>query len=184
MMALNRSESQAATAMDTNAVKAASDLRILFVIDSLFPGLGGAESQAVKLAQALKARGIRVHYVAPQVVKGAYEEPELDGIPITFIDYPHIKIVGSVVLMFKFAAFLIKNRGEYDCMHIHITRLLAAAAGIVRPFCKIPIVTKISGFFEFEGGVLDQRKRLYPLNALMRLAKNCSTPGLRKARLP
>lgn len=170
MMVFDRADAHAELVTGDNSAQNESDLRILFVIDSLFPGLGGAESQAVKLAQALKARDIGVEYVAPRVVQGGYDQPDLDGIPLTFIDYPHIKFLGSIVLMFKFAAFLIKRRGQYDCMHIHVTRLLAATAGVVRPYSKIPIVTKISGFFEFEGGVLDQRKRLYPINALMRLA--------------
>lgn len=147
-----------------------TDLRILFVVDSRFPGLGGAEVQAMKLAQGLKSRGIHVEYLAPSVIAGEYQESELGGIPITLIDYPHIKLLGSVVLMFKFGQFLIKHRGEFDCMHIHVTRLLAATAGVVRPWSRIPILTKISGFFEFEGGVLDQSKRHNPINAIMRLA--------------
>lgn len=169
-MVLESADAEAAHAVSDAPVQNESNLRILFVIDSLFPGLGGAESQAIKLAQALKARDIHVEYIAPRVVKDGYSESELDGIPLTFIDYPHVKLIGSVVLMFKFASFLLKRRGEYDCMHIHVTRLLAATAGVVRPYSNIPIITKISGFFEFEGGVLDQRKRLYPINALMRLA--------------
>ncbi len=170
MMVLDRSDVQESQAAGDLAERSESDLRILFVVDSLFPGLGGAESQAIKLAHALKAREINVEYLAPNVVKGSFEESELDGIPITLINYPHIRLLGSVVLMFKFGAFLIKHRNDYDCMHIHITRLLTATAGIVRPFSKMPIVTKISGFFEFEGGVLDQSKRFNPLNLLMRLA--------------
>lgn len=170
MMILDGSDSHEEAGIDGHVVQNETDLRILFVIDSLFPGLGGAESQAIKLAQALTARNIHVEYVAPRVIKNGYNKTEIDGVPITFIDYPHIKLIGSVVLMFKFASFLMQRRGQYDCMHIHVTRLLAATAGVVRPYSKIPIVTKISGFFEFEGGVLDQRKRLYPINALMRLA--------------
>lgn len=170
MMVLDQNEGETVKIVGDTPMQDESDLRILFVIDSLFPGLGGAESQAIKLAQGLKSRGISVEYVAPRVVRDGYDQPDLDGVPLTFIDYPHIKFLGSIILMFKFAAFLLKRRGQYDCMHIHVTRLLAATAGVVRPYSKIPIVTKISGFFEFEGGVLDQRKRLYPINALMRLA--------------
>jgi len=155
---------------DAQAMVNEAGLRILFVIDSRFPGLGGAEVQAIRLAQALKSRGIHVEYLAPSVIAGEYKDPELDGIPITLIDYPHIKILGTMVLMIKFGYFLVKHRGDFDCIHIHVTRLLAATAGIVRPLSQIPIVTKISGFFEFEGGVLDQRKKLNPINAIMRLA--------------
>lgn len=170
MMALDRADAPVVQVVGDSPVEKESDLRILFVIDSLFPGLGGAESQAVKLAQAMNARNLSVEYLAPRVSKDGNTESDVDGIPITYIDYPHVKLLGSVVLMIKFAVFLIRRRGQYHCMHIHITRLLAATAGVVRPITKIPIVTKISGFFEFEGGVLDQRKRLHPVNALMRLA--------------
>jgi len=170
MIVLDQADSQVVQDIGGDAVQNETDLRILFVIDSLFPGLGGAESQAIKLAQALKARNIHVEYVAPKVRNDICNQSELDGIPITYISYPHIKLLGSVVLMFKFGAFLIRRRDDYDCMHVHVTRLLAATAGIVRPYSKIPIVTKISGFFEFEGGVLDQRKRYKPINALMRMA--------------
>lgn len=170
MIAIEQTDAQAEHIVGDNAVQNESDLRILFVIDSLFPGIGGAEKQAVKLAQALKARDIQVEYVAPRVIKNGQDQPELNGIPITYIDYPHIKLFGSAVLMIKFAAFLVQRRNQYDYMHIHVTRLLTATAGLVRPFCNIPIVTKISGYFEFEGGVLDQRKRLHPINAVMRLA--------------
>lgn len=170
MMAFDQSDSSSLADIGDNVVQNESDLRILFVIDSLFPGLGGAESQAIKLAHALKARNIHVEYVAPRVLEDKCTDTEVDGIPITYIDYPHIKLIGSAALMFNFGVFLIRNRGEYHCMHVHVTRLLTATAGIVRPYSKIPIVTKISGFFEFEGGVLDQRKRFHPINALMRLA--------------
>lgn len=171
MMALEPSESELADD-EANGLTANNDadLSILFVIDSRFPGLGGAETQAAKLAQALRARGVRVQYIAPRVLTDEFKETAIDGIPIKYIDYPHVKLVGSVVMMFRFGAYLIKNRGQFDCMHVHVTRLLAATAGIVRPLSHIPIVTKISGFFEFEGGVLDQRRRYYPLNALLRLA--------------
>ncbi len=146
------------------------DLRILFVVDSRFPGLGGAEAQALKLANGLRAAGVHVDFVAPQVEPETTASDIVDGFKLTRIMYPHIKLLGTVYMLVSFALFLIRNRRNYDYMHIHVTRLLAATAGAVRPFVKIPIVTKISGFFEFEGGVLDPRKRLNPVNALLRFA--------------
>ncbi len=144
--------------------------RVLFVIDSRFPGLGGAEHQAVKLAQGLHERGIHVEYLAPMVVEGLSSDETIDGIRLRRIAYPHVKYLGSIFVMIKFAIFILKHRREFDVMHIHITRLLTTVAGLLRPITGLPILTKISGFFEFEGGVLDNRKRWHPLNFLMRLA--------------
>jgi glycosyltransferase involved in cell wall biosynthesis len=148
----------------------ARGLRVLFVIDSRFPNLGGAESQALKLANGLRDAGVYVDFVAPQVDPGTAASDTVDGFKLTRIVYPHIKLLGTVYLLLSFSLFLIRNRKNYNYMHIHITRLLTATAGMLRPLVKIPIVTKISGFFEFEGGILDPRKRFNPLNVLLLFA--------------
>lgn len=152
------------------SASASVDVCVLFAVDSTFPGLGGAEIQAVKLARALRERGVSVEFVSPQV---STEQPLVDsveGFTVNRIPYPHIRLLGSLVLMYRFARYLMANRQRFDCVHIHVTRLLAATAGAVRSRSGLPVITKISGFFEFEGGVLDNRKRFWPVNFLSRLA--------------
>ncbi|MFK7855168.1 MAG: glycosyltransferase family 4 protein [Granulosicoccus sp.] len=144
-------------------------LRVLFAVDSRFPGLGGAESQALKLACALRERGIEVEFVAPRVLLSQSVTETVEGFFVQRIDYPHIRWIGSLVLMAYFARFLIANRGRFDALHIHITHLLAASAGYSKRWHAMPVTTKISGFYEFEGGVLDQSARWKPLNLLIRL---------------
>ncbi|MBX2839699.1 MAG: glycosyltransferase family 4 protein [Gammaproteobacteria bacterium] len=143
-------------------------LSVLFVVDSNFPGFGGAEAQARKLARALEERGVYVEFVSPRVLSNQAERDTVDGFSVRRIRYPHIKLFGSVVLLFRFAHYLIRNRHRFDCMHIHVTRLLAATATVIKPLTGIPVVTKVSGFFEFEGGVLDQNKRFSPVNMVTR----------------
>lgn len=144
-------------------------LRLLFAVDSLFPGLGGAEGQALKLAVALRERGAYVEFVAPRVQTGQPVEDTYQGFIVRRLDYPHIRWIGSLVLMVWFARYLLANRKRFDALHIHITHLLAASAGYMRRWTGLPVTTKISGFYEFEGGVLDQRRRFMPLNFLIRL---------------
>jgi glycosyltransferase involved in cell wall biosynthesis len=126
-------------------------LRVLFAVDCEFPGLGGAEAQALKLAM----------------------EEIFHGFTVRRIDYPHLRFVGSLVLMAYFARYLRNNTHRFDAIHVHITHLMAATAGYVRKYVDLSVITKISGYYEFEGGVLDQRKRFKPLNMLLRT-------GLRK----
>ncbi len=154
----------------SNLKKFRKPLRVLFIIDSRFPGLGGAENQAIKLAKGLRAEGVHVEFLAPQVMQEHGAHDEVDGFKITRIMYPHIKKVGAIIMLFRFALYLIKSRNDFDCHHIHITRTLTAVAGVIRPITGVPIITKISGFFEFEGGVLDPKKTFNPVNALMRIA--------------
>ncbi len=143
-------------------------LRLLFAVDSRFPGLGGAESQALKLAMALRERGASVEFVTPRVLASQALEETFHGFTVKRVDYPHIRWVGSLFLMAWFARYLRANRNRFDAVHIHITHLLAASAGFCRPVTGLPITTKISGYYEFEGGVLDQRRRFMPLNFLIR----------------
>jgi len=145
-------------------------LRLLFVVDSTFPTLGGAESQARKLAISLRERGHDVDFVAPQVLVDQSLVDEVDGFSVRRIPYPHIKVIGSFMMLCGFARLLLKEGKEYDAIHVHITRLLAAIAAVLKPFVKRPVITKISGFFEFSDGILDDSKRWLPINFLVRRA--------------
>ncbi len=156
--------------MTNQSANITDQLRVLFVVDSHFPVIGGAESQALKLAIALRERGEHVDFLTPQL---ELHDPLVDthcGFDIKRFSYPHIKYVGTLFMMINFARCLIASRRDYDFVHIHITRYLSATAGLIRPFIKLPMMTKISGFFEFEGGVLDMEGGLQPINWLLRKA--------------
>ena len=143
-------------------------LRVLFAVDSRFPGLGGAEKQSVKLAIALRQQGVHVEFVTPRIDDSQALAETYEGFSITRIDYPHIRWLGSLVVMARFARYLINNAERFDAVHVHITHLMAAAAGYARTRSALPVTTKISGFYEFEGGVLDHSARFKPLNLLIR----------------
>ena len=144
-------------------------LKLLFAVDSRFPGLGGAESQALKLATALREQGMHVKFVTPQISEEQALSDTFDGFNITRIPYPKVRWLGSIVVLFRFYRYLIKNSNHFDAVHVHITHLMAAAAGFARKRSGLPVVTKISGFYEFAGGVLDLSARFKPLNYLIRI---------------
>lgn len=145
-------------------------LRLLFVVDGTFPNFGGAETQARKLARAMCERGHQVQFLAPHVQHDKPCVEEVDGCPVHSITYPHIRFVGGIYILLAYAVYLLRHRSEYDVVHVHITRLLAGMTGLLKPLLGKPVIAKISGFFEFNGGVLDQKKRLMPLNFLIRRA--------------
>ena len=144
-----------------------SDLDLLFAVDSRFPGFGGAEAQAVKLAVALRERGARVEFVAPRVERGQPLADEHLGFRVTRIDYARVPFLRSALLMRGFARWLRAHAHRFDAMHVHVTHLLAATAGLVRDAHGLRIVTKVSGFYEFDGGVLDLSRRGRPLHRLL-----------------
>ncbi len=132
---------------------------VLFVIDSFFPALGGAERQAIVLAKALNKKGVEVEFVSPLLEKELLIEDEVDGFRLTRIAYPRIKYLGAIMLMISFSYFIMRNRKKYAYVHVHITKLLAASLGILKPWHRLPVISKISGHAEFSGGVLDKRRK-------------------------
>lgn len=143
-------------------------LRVLFAVDSLFPGFGGAEKQALTLANALRERGAYVEFVAPQIRAEESLHETIHGFIVKRIAYPKINKLGALVLIARFNRYLVENAHRFDAVHVHITHLLAAAAGFARRRSQLRVITKISGFYEFEGGVLDQSRCFNPVNVLIR----------------
>ena len=142
------------------------DKPILFVVDSDFESYkqeryiaGGAELQALALAKALGEKGVKVELLIPSTEQEYFHDNEHDGIRIHRVIYKRIKFLGALSLMFQFGAWILRNQKEYAFIHVHITKLLAAALGVIKPWLKIQVITKISGHYEFTGGVLDNNQK-------------------------
>lgn len=143
-------------------------LRILLVVDSLYPGNGGTEAQAELLSVALTRAGHSVTVVAPHWDRTRPLKEQIAGVPLERIPYPRISLIGALILMWRFAVYLVRRKGQYDAVHIHMAKNLAAAAGFVRFLLDVPVVVKISGAWEFEGGVLDLKRRTSPIFSFLR----------------
>jgi glycosyltransferase involved in cell wall biosynthesis len=125
------------------------------VIDSFFPGTGGAEIQVELLAKALSSDGHDVNIVAPLLDPTKRKKDSFNSIPLERIPYPRIKVIGAIVLAVRFAWLLIKRRNNYDAIHVHTVKNLATIVGLLKPFFKASLIAKISGAWEFHGGLLD-----------------------------
>ena len=133
-------------------------MRILFLVDGYFPGDGGAEMQAQLLAKTLIKRGHDVLVVAPHLLPHLPLEETLDGVPIKRIGYLHIPKLANIFYMLNFALFLFKNGRDYDALHIHMVHKMASVTALMRGWLGRPVLAKVSGATEFEGGVLDFRQ--------------------------
>ena len=142
-------------------------LRIMMVVDGYYPSVGGAELQAGLLAAGLERDGNRVKIVSPLLDSEMPLTEVIDGITVERISYPRIRFLGALLLGMKFAFKLIRERRDYDVVHIHMVKNLATVAGLVRPLTGKCVVGKISGAWEFDGGVLDHRKIRHPLYRIM-----------------
>lgn len=134
--------------------------RILLVVDGYYPTIGGTELQVELLSAAFQARGHQVQVVVPWMHPDRPAEELIRGVKTTRIGYPHIKGIGALILMAKFFFWLLRHRAEYDAIHVHMVKNLATVMGLARPFLRDKVMAaKVSGAWEFEGGILDPALR-------------------------
>jgi glycosyltransferase involved in cell wall biosynthesis len=133
------------------------------VVEGFYPSTGGAEMQAGLLSRSLLAAGHHVRILTPRLDRSRPVNETIDGVAVERIAYPRVRIVGAVLLALKFAWRLVATRNQYDAIHIHTAKNLATVAGLLRPLLRRPIIVKISGAWEFEGGILDPKLRRDPI---------------------
>ena len=144
-------------------------MRILFLVDGYYPGVGGAEIQATLLAKTLIQRGHQVQVVAPHLLPELPLEDTWQGIPVRRIAYFHVPKLANIFYMISFAHFLFKHGRDYDAYHIHMVHKMASVVAIMKRFLGKPVLAKVSGATEFEGGVLDFREDAFYKRALRKL---------------
>jgi glycosyltransferase involved in cell wall biosynthesis len=151
-------------------------LRLLVVVDGFYPSLGGAEMQARLLCRVFAEAGHEVRVLAPWLDETRPLRETMDGVTVERIRYPRIRVLGAMVLCLRLAWKLLRERGRYDAVHVHMAKTLAATVGLLRPWLGASMTVKISGAWEFDGGILDPQRRTRPLYRLMnRLIQRADT---------
>ncbi len=141
-------------------------LRILFVADGQYPGVGGAEKQQQLLARAFADAGHTVRVVSPWLNRTLPRVDSVDGIPLQRLAFPRIKLVGAALLCAHYGYWVWVRRKEFDAIHVNTAMNLAAVSGILRPLIPATVTVKVSGAGEFTGGILDPEMRRRPLQRL------------------
>ena len=134
-----------------------SPLHVLMILESQYPSPsgGGAEAQVRTLARGLRARGHRVTVLTP-LNKHQHRRTidRVEGVPVCRLRYPHVPLLGSLVLWLRLTSFLWSRRKRYDAWHVHIAHYMGAVASALGSWFRQPVILKVSGWWELEQGVL------------------------------
>jgi len=148
-----------------------SRMQVLMVLESAFPAHrgGGAESQVRTLARALRARHHYVTVLTPLTPLGPQHKiGRVDGTAVVRLPYPRIRFLGGPLLWLRAAAFLWARRRRYDVWHVHIAHYLGAVCALLGPWLRVPVIVKVSGWWELDRGTLAEHA-----SPLARLAHRC-----------
>lgn len=146
-------------------------IHVLMVLESAFPAHrgGGAESQVRTLARALRARHQKVTVLTPLTPLGPQQRvSRVDGVPVVRLPYPRVRLLGGPWLWLRTAAFLWSRRQRYDVWHVHIAHYLGAVCALLGPWLQVPVVVKVSGWWELDRGTLAEH-----VSPMGRLARRC-----------
>lgn len=119
--------------------KSQEELKVLMVIPSFFPTVGGAERQLMGLASNLCKKGIKVDVVTRKVQFHKYKE-KIDKYNVYRLGTRMPKVSFLVSLFF----FILSNRNKYQVIHVHTLNSPAIVCSVVGKILKIPVVLKVT----------------------------------------
>lgn len=132
-------------------------LRVLMVLESVYPATrgGGAEAQVRTMAIGLRARRQRVTVLVPMLAHGPQQRiSRVDGVPVCRLRYPRIRLIGGPLLWLTLCGFLFSRRNRYDVWHVHIAHHLGAVCALMGRWLHKRVLIKVSGWWELEKGTL------------------------------
>ena len=133
-------------------------LSVLMVIESDYPSVdgGGAEAQVETLTRNRPA-GVEVEVVAPLVPFGPQARHDVvHGCRVQRIPYPTLPLIGGLIMLCRLALLIVKKRREIDVVHCHIAHNMAAVACLAGRLLSLPVLVKLTGMTELEGGILSR----------------------------
>lgn len=132
------------------------------ILDSVYPsrGGGGAEAQVGTLSRWLTEHGIPCTIVVPMVAWGPQVAHETEGrVEIVRLRYPRLPLLGGLILQARLMWFLLRRRHRIQALHAHIANNMAASTSLINRLLKKPLLVKLTGFTELNGGILDKTPR-------------------------
>lgn len=139
-------------------------LAVLMVIENYLPGTGGTECQLSALAGELRARNVQVEVLTEQFHPEWPLLEEIAGTRVHRLPYPKIRLLGTVILLFRACLFLLTQGRRFPIFHVHTVSFLAVLTVLVGHALGKAVVLKAAGGWELEQGVLNpthQQQLLY-----------------------
>lgn len=119
-------------------------LSILMLISSFTPLIGGAEKQAMLLAQTLARRGHQVQIITRHV-SGTPKHETVHGVSIWRVGSHRPGKIWSILSALKWIWSVWKIRNKIDILHAHQPYSSALTAGLLGRLTKKPVICKIPG---------------------------------------
>lgn len=113
--------------------------KILMIIPSFYPTVGGAERQLMGLSSDLAGNGIDIDIVT-RMIDSSPRLERLDGYSIIRL-FSRIPKIGFLIqLLF----FIFRSHAQYSVIHVHTLNSPAILAALLGKFFDIPVLVKVT----------------------------------------
>jgi|APSaa5957512535_1039671.scaffolds.fasta_scaffold15427_3 glycosyltransferase involved in cell wall biosynthesis len=116
-----------------------SELRVLMVIPSYFPLVGGAEKQVAGLVNSLGKISCKAT-ILTRLLPNTSKIDVVDGISIIRLKTTKYRIV----FLLQLSYFLFKNRFFFDVIHVHTLNSPAIVSAFVGRLTHTPVIVKVT----------------------------------------
>jgi glycosyltransferase involved in cell wall biosynthesis len=126
---------------------------VVMVLESVFPtrGGGGAENQTGNLARYFIGCGMPVRIVVPRWFGDSEPEREIvQGIAVERLSYRRIRLLGTLMMLWRLATWLYRERHSYAAIHAHIAGKMAAVCCVMGRLLGKPVLVKYTGFTDID----------------------------------
>jgi glycosyltransferase involved in cell wall biosynthesis len=113
------------------------------LIQSFFPAVGGAERQALELSRSLTDRGVAVTVITRRL-PGTLPEEDMGGVRVLRLNCPGPGQAGTALFMAAVFFHLLRHRGAYDVVHVHLASSHAVAALLAARFTGVRTFVKLA----------------------------------------
>ncbi|MGG3449088.1 glycosyltransferase family 4 protein [Domibacillus aminovorans] len=135
-------------------------MKIVMLISSFYPLMGGAEVQVRRLSNHLIKKGHQVTIVT-RWHEGLKTRENIDEIEIIRLKVSKNSKIAPLIYLYKSLVYIGKNKKNIDILHSHSLRSTALSAAFGKLLFNIPAISKIAG----GGNELGcEAKRLYHQN--------------------
>lgn len=122
-----------------------NSIRVIMVISSFAPVIGGAERQALQLAQRLVKQGLTVQ-VLTRRYPGLAATEEMKGVKVSRLPVAGSgrNPLSSVMFTAGVVLWLIRHAKEYDVVHVHASLSPAVSALLAKFATRKPVLVKVA----------------------------------------
>lgn len=128
------------------------------VVERFYPHVGGSETQALNLSDALQRSGIGLFVLTRRTLKEMASFEEIRGVRVYRVPPTGTNKLSLLMASLSFAYFLFKNRNNYDIIHSHGLGWAGPVSSLVGRILRKKTIVKVATAGDISGRIVGKKE--------------------------